>query len=255
MKEEIVKRKIALDSFGSLDTIPSMITSMETLFLPMKDGKELVQISGWNDAGSDVRGKTDELKLLRDTIVAGLNVPPSYIGVDENISNKNALTSESYMFARGIVSYQKPFSEQLQELIQKVFSIIDHEKSLTILDNVLIVFPTPRTLQDENESKQIGDAVNIIQQLESVGVPREWSKKRYLPNIPWDEVEEHEIDTKIETKLKLPSPTEIASMSGGLSSAGSYGMGGLGPESGMDFGEEQLPGNAAVPGTTNIPGK
>ena len=253
MKEEIVKRKIALDSFGSLDTIPSMITSMETLFLPMKDGKELVQISGWNDAGSDVRGKTDELKLLRDTIVAGLNVPPSYIGVDENISNKNALTSESYMFARGIVSYQKPFSEQIQELIQKVFTIIDHEKSLTILDNVLIAFPTPRTLQDENESKQVNDAVNIIQQLESVGVPREWSKKRYLPNIPWEEIEEYEIDTKIETKLKLPSPTEISSMSGGLG-AGSYGMGGSGQEYGMDFGNEQLPTDAAVAGTTKIPG-
>lgn len=234
MKEEINKRKIALDSFGSLDSIPSMISSMETLFLPMKDGRELVTVGTWNDAGSDIRGKTDELKLLRDTIVAGTNVPPSYVGVDENISNKNALTSESFMFARTIVADQKTISEQVQELIQKVFKIIDPEKATTIMDDVLVAFPVPRTLQDENEAKQIGDAVNIIQQLEAVGVPREWSKKRYLPNIPWDEVDKYEIETKIETKLKIPSPSEIASMSGGL---GAYGMGndlgGIGGDMGL----------------------
>lgn len=255
MKEEITKRKIALDSFGSLDTIPSMISSMETLFLPMKDGKELVQISGWNDAGSDIRGKTDELKLLRDTVVAGLNVPPSYIGIDENISNKNALTSESYIFARSIVLNQKIFSEQFQELVKKIFDIIDPEKSLTILDNVLIAFPVPRTIQDENESKQIGDAVNIIQQLETVGVPREWSKKRYLPNIPWEEVEQYEIDDKIETKLKLPSPSEIASMSGGLGQFGGMGgspeLGGIGSLGGYGGigGNELEPTEAQIPPT------
>ena len=253
LKEEIVKRKIALDSFGSLDTIPSMITSMETLFLPMKDGKELLQISGWNDAGADIRGKTDELKLLRDTVVAGLNVPPSYIGIDENVSNRNALTSESYIFARSIVAYQKPFSEQIQELIKKVFDTIDPDRALTVLDNVLIAFPIPRILQDENELKQIGDAVNIIQQLETIGVPREWSKKRYLPNIPWEEIDQYEIESKIETKLKLPAPSEISSMSGGL---GSYGMG---PESMGGLGSE-LPGGEmggiepmAGVGSTNLP--
>ena len=88
MKEEIRKRKISLDSFGTIDTIPSMITSFEDLYVPMKDGKRFVEITTFQDAGADTRGKVDELKFMRDSVVASLGVPPSYINIEEGLSNK-----------------------------------------------------------------------------------------------------------------------------------------------------------------------
>ena len=62
MKEEFRKRKISLDSFGTVDTIPSMITTFEDIYIPQKDGKPFVDVSSFNEGGADVRGKVDEFR-------------------------------------------------------------------------------------------------------------------------------------------------------------------------------------------------
>lgn len=231
LKEEFKKRKYNLDSFGSIDSIPSMVSSFEDIYIPQKDGKSFVDISPFSDAGADTRGKVDELKFIRDSIIASLGVPPAFIGLEENLSNKAALAEENILFARTIVNHQKYLSSQIQELILKVYQIIDPDKALTVMDDVIVAFPIPRSLQYERESKYLGDLANLIQTLETIGIPREWAKKKYLTSIDWDEVRKHETDAKIDQNLKLPSPDEIASMAGGLSSMGglgSMGMGGMG---------------------------
>lgn len=226
LKEEFRKRKISIDSFGSVDTIPSMVTSFEDVYIPQKDGKPFVDIGTFNDAGSDTRGKVDELKFLRDQVAAGTGVPPSYIGIEENLSNKAALGEESLLFARTLVNHQKYLSQQVQELVQKIYQIIDPEKALNIFDDVIVAFSIPRSLQYERESKYLSDLAALVQTLETIGIPREWAKKKYLTSIDWDEVKKHEIDAKIDQNLKLPSPDELASMAAGLGGVG--GMGGLG---------------------------
>lgn len=88
MKEEFRKRKISLDSFGTIDTIPSMITTFEDIYIPQKDGKPFVDVSTFTEGNMETRNKVEELKLLRDQCVAGLSVPPAFIGIEENLSNK-----------------------------------------------------------------------------------------------------------------------------------------------------------------------
>lgn len=203
-----------------------MVTSFEDVYIPQKDGKPFVDIGTFNDAGSDTRGKVDELKFLRDQVAAGTGVPPSYIGIEENLSNKAALGEESLLFARTLVNHQKYLSQQVQELVQKIYQIIDPEKALNIFDDVIVAFSIPRSLQYERESKYLSDLAALVQTLETIGIPREWAKKKYLTSIDWDEVKKHEIDAKIDQNLKLPSPDELASMAAGLGGVG--GMGGLG---------------------------
>lgn len=88
MKEEFRKRKVSLDSFGTIDTIPSMITTFEDVYIPQKDGKPYVDISTFNEGSVDVRSKTDELKFMRDSLTATWNIPPAFLGIEENLSNK-----------------------------------------------------------------------------------------------------------------------------------------------------------------------
>jgi hypothetical protein len=229
MKEEFRKRKVSLDSFGAVDTIPSMITTFEDVYIPQKDGKPFVDISTFNEGNVDVRSKVDELKFMRDQMVASLGIPPSFIGIEENLSNKNALTEENILFARTVIGHQKYLTHQLQELIQKVFDVIDPEEALTILDHIEITLPVPRSLQYEREARYMNELSNLIENLERIGIPKEYTKKKYLSQIDWEEVKKYSIDQKLDKSLD-PDQKDDDGM-GGMG-----GIGGLGGEGGFGGG-------------------
>jgi len=221
MKEEFRKRKVSLDSFGTVDTIPSMITTFEDVYIPQKDGKPFVDISTFNEGNVDVRSKVDELKFMRDQMVASLGVPPSFIGIEENLSNKAALSEENILFARTVIGHQKYLTHQFTELVQKIFDIIDPEEALTLLDNIEVALPTPKSLQFEREARYMNEITGLIDSLERIGIPKEYSKRKYLPNFDWAEIKKYDIDEKVETAVD-PSKKEDE-MGGGMG-----GMGGMG---------------------------
>ncbi len=226
MKEEFRKRKVSLDSFGSVDTIPSMITTFEDVYIPQKDGKPFVDISTFTEGNVDIRGKVDELKFMRDQMVASLGIPPSFLGIEENLSNKAALSEENILFARTVIGHQKYLTHQLRELIQKIFDIIDPEEALTILEDVEVSLPVPRSLQYEREARYMSEVSNLIESLERVGIPKEYTKRKYLSQIDWEEVKKYDIDEKIEKNLD-PSKKDDDEMGG---------MGGMGGEGGFGGG-------------------
>lgn len=213
MKEEFKKRKISLDSFGSVDTIPSLITTFEDIYIPQKDGKPFVDVSTFTEGNVDVRSKVDELKFLRDSFVASLQVPPSFLGIEENLSNKAALSEENILFARTIIRHQKYFGEQINDLVQKIIGLVDPSKVLTYSDNVIVHLPTPKTLQYERETSFLDGIVSLIENLERIGVPKEYSKKKYLSNFDWDTINAYSVDQKVEKALE-PSKEEEESFSG-----------------------------------------
>ncbi len=221
LKEEFKRRKISLDSFGSVDTIPSMVSSFEDIFIPQKDGKAFVDIANMTDLVTDTRSKTDELKFIRDGVIAGVGVPPAFIGMEEQMSAKSNLSEENVMFARTIVNHQKYLTHQVQDLITKIYNIVDPEKALTILNDVEVAFPAPKSLQFERQASYLSNLANLVETLERVGVPKDWSKKKYLSSIDWKEVEQYEIDTKIDKSLGTKNAD-------GLDGVGGMGMGGGG---------------------------
>jgi len=221
LQEEFNKRKISLDSFGTVDTIPSMITTFEDIYIPQKDGKPFVDISSFAEGNVDIRGKVDELKFLRDSVVASLGVPASFLNIEENLSNKNALGEENILFARTIISHQKYITKDVNSLIQKIFTIINPEQAMTLFDNIIITLPPPKSLQFERESKYLSDLTTLIESLERIGIPKEWAKKHYLTNIDWDEVKNHEIEETVDKKLGVGKKDDD-----GLGGMG--GMGGMG---------------------------
>lgn len=226
MKEEFRKRKISLDSFGSVDTIPSMITTFEDVYIPQKDGKPFVDISTFNEGNVDIRSKVDELKFMRDQMVSSLGVPPSFLGIEENLSNKAALSEENILFARTVIGHQKYLTHQIEELVQKVFDIIDPEEALTIMDHVEVSLPVPRSLQFEREARYMNELSTLVENLERIGIPKGYSTKKYLSQIDWEEVKKYEIDEKIDKTLD-PSKEEDDGMGG---------MGGMGGEGGFGGG-------------------
>ena len=226
MKEEFRKRKVSLDSFGSVDTIPSMITTFEDVYIPQKDGKPFVDISTFNEGNVDIRSKVDELKFLRDQMVANLGVPPSFLGIEENLSNKAALSEENILFARTVIGHQKYLTHQISEMVQKIFDIIDPEEALTIMDNVDVALPVPRSLQFEREARYMNELSTLVENLERIGIPKAYSTRKYLSQIDWEEVKKYDINQKIDQTLD-PSKKEDDGM-GGMGGMGGIDMGGAG---------------------------
>lgn len=220
LKEELRKRKVTLDNFGTVDTIPSMITTFEDVYIPQKDGKPFVDISTFNEGNVDIRNKVEELKFLRDSVVASLGVPPSFINIEENLSNKAALSEENILFARTIVSHQKYITHQINKLVQKIYDIISPEEALSILDNVLIALPSPKSLQYEREARYLSELANLIETLERIGIPKEYTKKKYLSNIDWEDLKNYEVGEKIEKELGTEK--DDAGDMGGMGGMGSF---------------------------------
>lgn len=221
LKEEFRKRKVSLDSFGTVDTIPSMITTFEDIYIPQKDGKAYVDVSTFSEGNVDIRSKVDELKFLRDQLVSSLGVPPSFLSIEENLSNKAALSEENILFARTVVSHQKYLTKNINDLIIAIMDITKPEEALTILDNVSVALPAPKSLQFERESRYMSELANLVETLERLGIPKEYSKKKYLPQIDWKDVDKYEIDSKIDKGLD-PDKKKEDEMSG----MGGVSMGG-----------------------------
>ena len=170
---------------------------------------------------------------MRDQLVAGYGVPPSFIGIEENLSNKSALSEENILFARTIIRHQKYLTEQINQLIKKVFDIINPEESLTMLDNILVAFPIPKSLQYERESRYVNELTNLIESLERIGIPREYTKKKYLPQLDWEEIKKYEIDEKVDRAL---DPTkEEGQDEFGMGGGPMGGVGGAPPPGGGEF--------------------
>jgi hypothetical protein len=162
-------------------------------------------------------------------VIAGVGVPPAFIGMEEQMSAKSNLSEENVMFARTIVNHQKYLTHQVQDLITKIYNIVDPEKALTILNDVEVAFPAPKSLQFERQASYLSNLANLVETLERVGVPKDWSKKKYLSSIDWKEVEQYEIDTKIDKSLGTKNADGLDGV-GGMGGGGlmTGGMGGVG---------------------------
>ena len=221
MKEEFRKRKVSLDSFGTVDTIPSMITTFEDVYIPQKDGKPFVDISTFNEGNVDIRSKTDELKFMRDQLTSSWGIPPSFIGIEENLSNKSALSEENILFARTVIGHQKYLSHQIENLVAQVFDIVDPEEALLLFENIDIHLPTPKSLQYEREARYMNELVGLIESLERIGIPKEYSKKKYLSHMDWEEVKKYDIDQKVDETLDTSKKDDDGM--GGIGSGGGFG--------------------------------
>jgi len=214
IKEKIRKRKISIDSLGTIDTIPSMVTTFEDIYIPSRDGKPFVDINTFTEGNVDTATKTEELKFMRDSLIASLGVPPSFIGIEENQTLRNTLSEENILFTRTVIKHQKYISLQISSLIQKLVSITHPEESLTLLDDIIIALPTPKSLQNNLMATHMNDTISLIESLERIGVPKEWSKKKFLPDIDWDEIEHFEIEKEMDKTISPPEEGEVPGPTG-----------------------------------------
>jgi hypothetical protein len=90
-------------------------------------------------------------------------------------------------------------------------------------EDIQVSLPPPRSLQYEREARYMQEVTGLISSLEQVGVPKSYSRKKYLTNIDWDAVEKHQTDEKIEKTL---DPEKAKEDEGGMGGMGGGDFGG-----------------------------
>ena len=207
VKETLQKKRYKLDDFGSLSSIPSMVTSFETLYIPKINDRRPIEFETLQPS-VNIQQLSEELKFFRDMLVASLSVPPSYIGLEENNSTKSTLSQESIIFARTVISFQKTFSKHMKSLLMKSYKYVKKEIMQT---DVVVTFQPPKIIQTEILAEHISAGVRIVDELQRVGVPIEYSRKKYV-SLDWNEIDEFETESKLDKNLKNPKTDEDPQM-------------------------------------------
>jgi hypothetical protein len=219
------KRTQSIDSFGSIASIPSALTTFETIFVPVINGKKTLEFDRL-EPSVQMRDVTEELKAFRDTVVASLPVPPPYLNIEENISNKASLAFENGLFAQTLISLQQMFSVHLKNMVTKIFKMT---KSAEFPKNITVTFNPPKMLQMEREVERIDMLTRQVQGLVDFGVPKEYVVRNMVDvGIDWDKVDQFKAREVLNNKLYR----KVDPMAMGMDVGGMGGMGGMG--SGMD---------------------
>lgn len=210
VREEIKNKKYSIGTMGGVDSIPSRISTFEDIYIPMINGQKQVNFETM-DWGQSPNSDIDNMKFIRDNMVANLEVPPAYLSLEENMSNKSLLPYENIIFARAVIRYQNQFADDLHELFEKIYKLIykDNNKENVdyYFDDIRIGFPPPRQLSFEFSSQSIGAAVQVVEAI--AGIVPEIDKKEFLKNqlpdiIDWQSIEQNRIESKIDQLTMEP---------------------------------------------------
>ena len=163
-RELYERRKFSIADTGSIDSVPSLITTFEDIFVPMKDGKRYVEFDTIPPpAGLDA--KTDDYKAMRDSFVAGLYVSPPYLAIEEKIESRATLSHENIMFAKAIINYQKNFETTLNQMIRSIYKMVYYDEC----SSMEVTFPRPRSSELTRESEYftaLKDFKSVVKELE-----------------------------------------------------------------------------------------
>jgi len=180
LKEALRKTRVTFDDNTSVDTIPSIIGPFEDYYLPVKDGQRYVNFSS-DGQSSNLSGRIEDLKFLRDEIVSNLEIPAAYLGLEENIESKSTLTLQNIVFAITVLDYQQIFSEAFTMLIEKIKKITGEKESL---NKVVINLPKPIILTTASEIEHISSVAGIKDFLkDDLKISIADLVKRYLPYL------------------------------------------------------------------------
>lgn len=152
-----------------------------------------------------------------------------------NSSNRSILTTESINFARSVISRQQELSIYLWEFFYKAFTLVWGKQEADLLKNVKITFQIPKISPAEHFNEILQNTSAVIGSLTDLGIPKEYLKRKFLPYIDWDDVENYIAKEKL-TKETGDMTSDDGGMMGGMGMSMGGGMGG-----GMDMGSGMPP--------------
>ena len=175
LKERFRKKKALFDGSLTFDNIPSVLSPFEEYYIPTREGQPFVNFTT-EPPSSTVGGSVEDMKFKRDEAVSNLDVPPAYVGLEENIESKATLFLQSELFAITIIDYQEMFATCYTDLLDKIKNLLGLPTR-----HVLVKFATPVILSTASELEHISTVSGSSDFLIQMGLDKRDIIDRYLP--------------------------------------------------------------------------
>jgi hypothetical protein len=255
--QNIKSKEYKMSNINDISTILSNSPGQfDDYFIPMTSGGdrpiEIDSLQGMNSDDND-----NFLNDLKGSMLSGMNVPKSLIDAMAEVDYARTLSAQNSQFVRGVIFYQKLFTEPFTRMIRKLYinekcsrKSTSDEKNDAIgkASTIDIYFPSPSTLNQSNLADMINTALDNATKITDIMLPPkteadfEYEEKRgkltgaiakeNLHAIPWDKYEEFlkKINTDDAPKSKIDKKTKAAKenianiASGADPSFGGYGV-------------------------------
>ncbi|MEN3039456.1 MAG: portal protein [Candidatus Kryptonium sp.] len=193
-----------------IDEIPSHISSMEEIFMPMDNGKRYIEVDVLQSGNLNIT--MDDWRELRDALVAGLEVPPAYLALEQSYETRATLSSENVVFASTILAYQREFGEMFTELLSKLYY---YRYGNTLSKDVRIEFKPPIKLLLERYSEMASSFSQLAEVAKMADVDPVILFKRFFGEFAGDEETLERSVEKLALKLLKPNNEEETGAIGG----------------------------------------
>jgi len=196
LKRELTNKIITIDSIGSLSAIPRILTDYKDLITLQKNGRSFVDfmVQQTGDPTVDIQ----DLDFLKSEIISLSKVPSPYLGLVDTVELREQLVTANIIWAETISSYQQQFIDKINELINKIYLVVNKETYLNSDSNLILPSDIAKAVLNQPVMLQLQylDAVfvsmsNTLQLLSSTpdGQNIDIIKflKKFIPTIDWDE--------------------------------------------------------------------
>lgn len=181
VQSEFDRREVTVDKLGTVDSISSIVSSFETVYLPMTNGKKFVEMDVL--AGGQLADKVEDANFILKEVLSGLGIPPEILGFERHEEAKSSISQQNVMFARTIVGIQKQASTYLTELFLKITAIVAPDLYLQAKSMMKVVLKPPRALMLESLSQMADEVEKLASVFQKLKLPTESFVKFYLGDI------------------------------------------------------------------------
>lgn len=193
VKREISQRKYSLNPKLDIDTLSQTLTQFDDIWVPTRQGQEFFTID--QTVSGDLQSKVEDLRMLDNHIISGLQLPPIYLGLDRGEDSRYTLSQMNANFGKSIYRLNKILSSGIDELIKGIYGIVFDDTPL--LNSIVVGLQKPTSLYVERESEIYSNISNIMQTMDSLKIPKSYYMSKLMPWIDKNELEESNLEESV----------------------------------------------------------
>jgi len=193
VKREISQRKYSLNPTLDIDTLSQTLTQFDDIWVPTRQGQEFFTVD--QTVSGDLQSKVEDLRMLDNHIISGLQLPPIYLGLDRGEDSRYTLSQMNANFGKSVYRLNKILSSGIDELIKGIYGIVFDDTPL--LNSIGIGLQKPTSLYVERESEIYSNISNIMQTMDSLKIPKSYYMSKLMPWIDKNELEESNLEESV----------------------------------------------------------
>ena len=186
LKKEFQNQRITSDELMSFKTIPRTLSDFKDLIvLSNKNGQKFIDVEV--QALADPNIKIADLEDARNEIISLSGVPPSYLGQDTSGELRESLVNTNIAFATEISFMQNIITTGVDEICDKLLTIINPEYKMTQYIKTSLTPPVILMLQLlESTLSSIGSIFQIFDGIKGFHYDPYMILEKYIPYFDWE---------------------------------------------------------------------